>query len=55
MLEEARRILRDTGFEAQGWVVESESVLTCPHGHRIEWDGDCPDGCKSPFLVLELI
>lgn len=33
-----------------GWQAEDLSVLICPHGHRIEPDGECPDGCESPLL-----
>lgn len=37
------------------WEVVDDSVLTCPHGHLIEYDGACPDGCVSPFRALGLI
>lgn len=30
-------------------------TLTCPHGHRIEHDGECPDGCVSPLREMGLI
>ena len=38
-----------------GWEVEDESVLICPHGHCIEYDGTCPDGCVSPLVEMGLI
>ena len=53
MLETARTLLTDNGFT--GWEVVDESTLSCPHGHTIEWDGSCPDGCVSPLLELGLI
>lgn len=36
------------------WEVHDE-ILTCPHGHRIELDGNCPDGCVSPLREQGLI
>lgn len=39
----------------EGWYVESESVLICPHGHPIELDGKCPEGCVSPLRKLGII
>ena len=32
-----------------------DSILICPHGHRVEQDGHCSDGCESPLLTLGLI
>lgn len=29
--------------------------LTCPHGHAIEIDGRCPDGCESPIRTRGLV
>lgn len=29
--------------------------LTCPHGHTIEQDGRCPEGCVSPLASLGFI
>lgn len=29
--------------------------LTCPHGHTIEQDGRCPEGCVSPLVSQGLI
>jgi len=31
------------------------SVLICPHGHRVEQDGNCPDGCVSPLKEVGMI
>lgn len=50
MIEDA---LVTSGYEE--WTVINESVLRCPHGHRIEMDGDCPEGCKSPLKQEGLI
>lgn len=36
------------------WEVENE-LLVCPHGHVIELDGNCPDGCVSPLRSQGLI
>lgn len=36
------------------WDVEDE-LLICPHGHVIELDGACPDGCVSPLRDQGLI
>jgi hypothetical protein len=32
-----------------------DATLTCKHGHTIEYDGECPDGCVSPLMALGLI
>jgi hypothetical protein len=37
------------------WEIVDDAVIVCPHGHSIEWDGRCPDGCVSPFMTLGLI
>lgn len=29
--------------------------LICPHGHLIEKDGECPEGCESPLIDMGLI
>lgn len=58
MLEE---LLADMGFIDKGWEVEAEGTygldanLICPHGHVIEQDGRCPEGCVSPLRQLGLI
>ena len=31
------------------------SNLVCPHGHVIEQDGNCPDGCISPLKQMGMI
>lgn len=35
--------------------VVDDAIIVCPHGHSIEYDGRCPDGCESPLLTLGLI
>lgn len=51
--EDAQEILNANGFGE--WEVEDDSVIICPHGNAIEYDGSCSDGCISPFLTLGLI
>jgi hypothetical protein len=41
-------LFEDAGFE--GWDGDMD-VLVCPCGWTIEHDGQCPDGCVSPFLL----
>ena len=41
-----------------GWETDSygfSANLICPHGHTIEQDGRCPDGCVSPLIDMGLI
>lgn len=42
-----------------GWEYEAgygtDGLLVCPHGHSIEQDGECPDGCVSPLREIGLI
>lgn len=51
--EMAREILENEGYE--GWEVLNDAVLICPHGHQIEYDGECFEGCTSPFRKMGLI
>ena len=41
------------------WEYESgfgiDGLLICPHGHTIEQDGECPEGCVSPLRTMGLI
>jgi hypothetical protein len=37
------------------WAVPDDSLLECPHGHSIEWDGECYDGCVSFMRQLGMI
>lgn len=42
----------------EGWETDGDGIdgsLTCPHGHLIELDGECPEGCRSPLLAMGLI
>ncbi len=41
-------------LEADGWTADDD-LLICPHGHMIEQDGECPEGCVSPLLAYGLI
>lgn len=36
----------------EGWEHDGfgfDALLVCPHGHKIEMDGVCPEGCVSPI------
>ncbi len=39
----------------EGWEYVDSSVLCCPCGHCIEYDGECPNGCVSPLFDLGMI
>jgi hypothetical protein len=51
MLEE---ILPDD-WEVYDAEMGSSCLLMCPHGHVIEQDGRCPEGCISPLRSLGII
>jgi hypothetical protein len=34
---------------ADEWEASDGDTLICPHGHMIEVDGECPEGCVSPL------
>lgn len=40
---------------APDWRTDGMGTLICPHGHRVEDDGHCPDGCESPMLAAGII
>lgn len=46
------RILPE-GWETDGYGLDS--CLVCPHGHTIEQDGRCPEGCVSPLRAWGMI
>jgi hypothetical protein len=47
---------RDVVESADGdWMVGADGVIVCPCGHRIEDDGNCPDGHTSPLRSKGLI
>lgn len=56
MLEE---VLEAIGATEAGWSTEGgygdEDNLICPHGHLIEQDGQCHEGCISPLRTAGLI
>jgi len=41
------------GWETDGYGIDSN--LICPHGHIIELDGRCPEGCVSPLVKWGMI
>lgn len=43
------------GWEHDADIYGMDFTLVCPHGHNIEQDGKCPDGCESPLLKAGLI
>lgn len=50
----AQDLLDNSGYE--DWEVEDDSILVCPHGNRIEWDGQSGDcGCISPLIEMGII
>lgn len=55
MRELIRNVLKNQGYLAKGWEVTQTGDLRCPCGHKIEQDGKCPEGHKSPLLKLGLI
>jgi hypothetical protein len=42
------------GWETDG-MGDFDSLLICPHGHTIEMDGRCPEGCVSPLREMGMI
>lgn len=49
-------LLAENGYE--DWETDGmgiDSCLICPHGHTIEQDGRCPEGCVSPLRELGII
>lgn len=46
---------RYEGWEIYDPQMGDSFVLECPHGHVIEQDGRCPEGCVSPLIRLGLI
>lgn len=52
-IEQGQDLLDAHGY--QDFEIVDDSVIRCPCGHSIEWDGQCPDGCRSPMLALGII
>lgn len=44
----------DAGWETEGGYGDDDN-LVCPHGHVIEQDGRCHEGCVSPLRAAGLI
>lgn len=38
-----------------GWSVTYDGLLKCPCGHRVEDDGQCPEGHVSPLRQMGMI
>lgn len=51
MLEKMLQEILPKGWKAGDW---GESLI-CPHGHHIELDGECYEGCVSPPWLRGLI
>jgi len=47
-----REFLRE---HAPDWSTDGMGTLICPHGHRVEDDGTCPEGCESPMRGAGII
>jgi hypothetical protein len=43
------------GWAIYGPEMAPDVLLQCPHGHIIEQDGRCLEGCVSPLLKLGLV
>ena len=43
------------GWAIYGPKLARDVLLKCPHGHIIEHDGRCLEGCVSPLLKLGLV
>jgi len=54
-----QQVLDDIGATEKGWETEGgygeDDNLICPHGHLIEQDGQCEEGCVSPLRAFGLI
>lgn len=48
-----RQVIEDRVDE--DWLVERDGMLVCPCGHRVEDDGECPEGHVSPLRRMGLI
>lgn len=53
MYDDMIQDLLPEGWETDGFGLDSN--LICPHGHMIEQDGECPEGCVSPLRLMGLI
>lgn len=40
---------------APEWTTDGMGVLICPCDHRVEDDGECPNGHRSPMLEAGII
>lgn len=40
------------GWEHNADIYGFDFNLICPHGHEIEQDGMCYEGCESPLLTM---
>jgi len=47
--------LKDQFLEGTDWTTDGMGTLICPCGHRVEDDGNCPNGCESPMLDAGII
>lgn len=43
--------LEENNLKEEGWSVSIDGMFVCPHGHRVEVDGNCPKGCESPVNI----
>jgi len=53
MIDDLIEDLLPEGWETDGFGIDA--LLICPHGHTIEQDGQCHEGCVSPLREQGLI
>jgi hypothetical protein len=47
--------MKERFLEGTDWTTDGMGTLICPCGHRVEDDGNCPNGHESPLLGAGLI
>ena len=53
-IEIAQQVCDEQAGEGE-WEVRDDSILVCPCGNYIEWDGECPEGHVSPIRAAGFI
>jgi len=47
--------LKTQALQGTEWSTDGMGTLICPCGHRVEDDGNCPNGHESPIMTMGLI
>jgi len=47
--------MKEQFVQGTDWSTDGMGTLICPCGHRVEDDGQCPNGHKSPMLTAGII